>query len=352
MRSAISVAPDHDWHETLPYVREAEHLGVDVVWVPEAWGYDAAAPLGYLAAVTDRMLIGAGIFQVGVRSAAMTAQTAASLAVMSGGRFLLGLGVSGPQVIEGLHGVEFARPLLRLRETIEVIRLALNGSKVVYDGATIQLPRPDGEGKALRLAVQPQPFMPLYLATLSPRMLQLTGELADGWLGTAFIPERAEAFLGDIAAGAARSGRTLADIDISQGGEVAFGDDVSDMVAARKPGLAFTLGGMGSSTTNFYNDAYSRQGWAEVAAEVRRLWTEGRREAAAGMIPDEMVLQTTMIGTPEMVRNRMRVWRDQGINTLRLYPAGETLSDRLDTLGAALGIITDLNREEPDIGSA
>lgn len=352
MRSAISVAPDHDWHETLPYVREAERMGVDVVWVPEAWGYDAAAPLGYLAAVTDRILIGAGIFQVGVRSAVMTAQTAASLAVLSSGRFLLGLGVSGPQVIEGLHGVDFARPLHRMRETIEVIRLALSGSRVVYEGTTIRLPRPGGEGKALRLAVEPQPHLPLYLASLSPGMLELTGEVADGWLGTAFIPEEAHIFLDPIAAGAAKRGRSLAAIDVSQGGEVAFGDDVVRMVAARKPGLAFTLGGMGSPTTNYYNDAYSRQGWAEVAAEVRRLWTAGRRDAAAGVIPDEMVLQTTMIGTPDMVRDRVRVWRDQGVDTLRLYPAGATVQERLDTLGTALDIIAELNREPDPSGHA
>jgi len=177
-------------------------------------------------------------------------------------------------------------------------------------------------------------------------MLELTGELADGWIGTSFIPEHASVFTERLAAGAARAGRTLADLDLSQGGDVAFSDDVEALVAARKPRLAFSLGGMGSATTNFYNDAYSRQGWADVAAEVRRLWVAGRRQDAAAIIPDAMVLQTTMMGTEAMVRQRIRAWRDAGITTLRVYPAGQTLEERLTTLGRAINIVEELNREQ------
>jgi alkanesulfonate monooxygenase SsuD/methylene tetrahydromethanopterin reductase-like flavin-dependent oxidoreductase (luciferase family) len=226
-----------------------------------------------------------------------------------------------------------------------VIRLAFAGERMSYEGEHVRLPLPDGEGKALRLALRPNTSIPIYIASLSPKMLELTGELADGWLGTSFVPEGAEAFLSHLRMGAERAGRTLDDVDVSQGGDVAFSDDVEGLIAERKPRLAFSLGGMGSATTNFYNNAYSRQGWTDVADEVRRLWVAGRREDAAAAVPDEMVLQTTMIGTEEMVRDRMRVWRDAGVTTLRVYPAGESLAERLVTLGRAMDIAADLERQ-------
>ncbi len=282
MKTAISLAAEGGkWSDLVDFVVEAERLGVDMCWVAEAWGCDAPTPIAYLAAKTERMLLGSGIMQLGVRTPAMTAMTAMTLARVSDGRFLLGLGTSGPQVIEGLHGVPFAHPLGRMRETIEIIRKVFAGEKVTHDGKHFQLPRAGGEGKALRLSQPANTAIPIYLATLSPKLLELTGELADGWLGTSFVPEAAGGSLDYIAHGAAKAGRSLADIDISQGAEVAFGDDVDAMVAARKPGLAFSLGGMGSATTNFYNDAYARQGFAEVAAEVQRLWVDGRRDDAA-----------------------------------------------------------------------
>lgn len=349
MRVAISLSATRGGEaDFVTYAREAERLGAAVCFVAEAWGTDAATPLAYLAARTERILLGSGIMQISARAPVMTAQTALTLAMLSNNRFILGLGVSGPQVVEGLHGVRFAHPLGRLRETILIIRQAFAGERITLQGKHFQLPLAGGEGKALRLAVPPNPDIPIYLATLAPKMLQLTGELADGWLGTSFIPEGAAAFTEHLAAGAARSGRTLADLDLSQGGDVAFSDDVDALVADRKSRLAFSLGGMGSATTNFYNDAYSRQGWAEVAAEVRRLWVAGKRQQAREAIPDEMILQTTLMGTDAMVRDRMRVWRDAGINTLRLYPAGDTLEDRLNTLGRAIDLVEDLNHEPSD----
>jgi F420-dependent oxidoreductase-like protein len=276
----------------------------------------------------------------------MTAQTAITLAELTGNRFLLGLGVSGPQVVEGLHNQRFDRPVARMRETIDVIRLALAGERIAYDGRHLRHPLPDGEGKALRLALRPNAAIPIYIASLSPKMLELTGELADGWLGTSFVPEGADAFLSHIRAGAERAGRTIDDIDISQGGDVAFSDDVDRLIATRRSRLAFSLGGMGSATTNFYNDAYSRQGWADVADEVRKLWVDGRREDASAAVPDEMVLATTLIGTEDMVRQRMRVWRDAGVNTLRLYPDGETLDERLETLARAMEIANELDQSD------
>jgi F420-dependent oxidoreductase-like protein len=343
VRIAISLG-GRDWDEVGTYVREAERLGVAVAWSAEAWGSDAVTPLAWLAAKTDTILLGAGIMQISARAAVMTAQTALTLAELSGNRFLLGLGVSGPQVVEGLHNQGFRRPVERMRETIDVVRLALNGERLSYDGRHIRLPLPDGEGKALRLALRPNPSVPVYIASLSPKMLELTGEVADGWLGTSFVPEGADAFLAHLRTGAARAGRSLDDIDVSQGGDVAFSDDVERLVAERKPRLAFSLGGMGSATTNFYNNAYSRQGWAEVADEVRRLWVEGRRDEAAAAVPDEMVFATTLIGTEEMVRERMRAWREAGVTTLRLYPDGETVTERIATLGRAMDIAAGLER--------
>jgi F420-dependent oxidoreductase-like protein len=340
VRVAIQLAAEQaPWDELVSYVCEAERLGAEVCWVAEAWGCDAATPIGFLAARTRHMRFGTGIMQLGTRTPVMTAMTALTLARITGDRFLLGLGASGPQVMEGLHGVRHADALGRMRETVEIVRLAFAGERIVHRGRHFQLPLPGGEGKPLRLAQPANRQIPVYLATLSPRMLELTGELADGWLGTSFVPEAAAASLGPLAAGTARAGRTLADLDICQGAEVAFGDDVEAMVAQRKPQLAFSLGGMGSARTNFYTRAYARQGWAETAAEVQRLWLEGRRDEAAARVPDEMVQATTLIGTESMVRERLRRWQTAGVTTIRLYPAGDTLEARLDTLARAVDLI-------------
>jgi len=345
VRTAIQLSADAGpWPELVDFTVEAERLGVDMVWVAEAWGGDAASPLGFLAARTERILLGSGVFQVGVRSAVMTAQTALTLAKMSENRFVLGLGASGPQVMEGLHGVPFAHPLARVGETLDVIDQAFAGEKISYAGEHIRLPLPGGEGKSLRLSTRANDAIPVYLATLSPKLLALTGERADGWLGTSFVPEAAESYLTHLRSGAERAGRTLADLDICQGAEVAFARDEAEldaMIEKRKPGLAFTLGGMGSADTNFYNRAYARQGFAEVATEAQARWTAGDRAGAAAAIPDEMVQATTLIGTEESVRERLGVWRDAGVTTVRLYPAGDSMEARLETLARAVEMVPD-----------
>jgi F420-dependent oxidoreductase-like protein len=332
------------WPELVDYVVEAEKLGVDQCWVAEAWGCDAVSALGFLAARTERIQLGSGILQLGSRSPVLTAMTAMTLSRLSGGRFALGLGTSGPRVMEGLHGVPFAHPLGRMRESIEIIRTVFAGEKVTYQGRHFQLPGPGADGRPLRVAQPPDPNIPIYLATLSPKLLELTGEMADGWLGTGFVPEAAATYLDPIAAGAQRAGRTLADLDLVQGAEVAFvanddDDELAAMVAARKPGLAFTLGGMGTATANFYNEAYARQGFADVAAAVQALWLDGRRDEAAALVPDEMVLATTLIGTEAMVRDRLAAWVGAGITSIRLYPAGDSLDERLATLGRAIDLL-------------
>jgi F420-dependent oxidoreductase-like protein len=335
MRLAVSLRLANDnWDEAAAYAVEAERLGVESVWSAEAWGHDAVTPLAFVAARTSRVKLGTAIMQVGTRTPALVAMTAMSLDAMSGGRFLLGLGVSGPQVIEGWHGIPFARPLQRMRETIEIVRRAIRGERVEYRGQVYELPRPGGEGKALRSAAKPRPDIPIYLATLSPKSLEMTGELADGWLGTSFMPEHARVFLDPLEAGARRAGRALEDLDLQvAAGVVAFSDDVARLIPPRKPGLAFTLGAMGSRRHNFYNDAFRRAGYADDAVEVQRLWLENRREEAAARVPDEMVLKTNLLGTEAMIRERLARYREAGIDTLRVEAAGETLDARLATLG-------------------
>jgi F420-dependent oxidoreductase-like protein len=345
MRTATTIEASgaESWSEQADFVVEAEKLGLDVCWVAEAWGSDGPSALGYYAARTDRMLLGSGIMQVGTRTPTVVAQTAITLSNLSGGRFLLGLGASGPQVIEGLHGVPFARPLRRVRETVEIVRRVLDGGKLSYSGGEFRIPLPGGEAVPMRLSMRAEHRIPVYLAALSPAMLELTGEVADGWLGTSFVPEGAAgAYFAHLDNGLARSGRARAELDICQGAEVAFAPDeeaLGAMTATRKKELAFSLGGMGSASTNFYNNAYSRQGWAEIAAEVRERWQAGDRDGAAGLVTDEMVLGTTLIGTEAMVRQRLRVWRAAGVDTVRLYPAGESLQARLDTLARAIELV-------------
>lgn len=348
MRTAttIEASGGDRWGEQIDFVVEAEKLGLDICFVAEAWGSDGPSALGYYAARTQRMLLGSGIMQLGTRTPVALAQTAITLSNLSDGRFLLGLGASGPQVIEGLHGVSFARPLARMRETVRIVRQVIAGGKISYSGSEFRIPRPGGEAVPMRLSMRARHDIPIYLATLSPAMLRLTGEVADGWLGTSFVPEgAADAYFRYLDEGLSRGGRTRADLDVCQGAEVAFArdeDGLRQMVAARKKELAFSLGGMGSASTNFYNSAYSRQGWAEIAAEVRQRWQAGDRDGAAALVTEEMVLGTTLIGTESMVRERLCVWRDAGVDTVRLYPAGNTLDERLATLAKAIDLVREL----------
>lgn len=350
MRAAttIEAASLGTWDHQRFFVSEAEKLGLDICWVAEAWGSDAPSALGYYAACTDRMLLGSGIIQLGTRTPVAIAQAAVTLSNLSGGRFLLGLGASGPQVIEGLHGVPFAKPLGRMRETIDIIRQAIAGDRITYTGKQFQIPMPGGDVKPMRLSMRAEHEIPLYIASLTPAMLRLTGEVADGWLGTSFVPEGADdAYFAHLDDGLGRSGRTRADLDICQGAEVSFARDeaqLKTMIDARKSELAFSLGGMGSASTNFYNQAYSRQGWADVAAAVRERWQAGDRDGAATLITDDMILATTLIGTADMVRDRLRVWCDAGVDTVRIYPAGDTIEERFTTLGAAIDLVHSINR--------
>ena len=299
------------------FIQGADALGVDTAWAGEAWGQDGPTVLAYLAGQTKRIRLGAGIMQISARVPAMTAMTALSLNALSEGRFVLGLGVSGPQVVEGLHGVPYRKPLTRLRETVAICRAAFSGQRLEHAGDAFELPLRGSEGKALRLEHEPADI-PLYLATLGPRALRYTGEVADGWLGTSFSPDFPDAHLSYLRQGAERAGRSLSEMDVAVSVRVEIGEDVEAMVERRKPAVAFNLGGMGSATTNFYNAAYRRAGFEDDAAAVQALWVAGKREAAARRVPDAMVVQFQALGTAEMVSTRLKKYRDIGVTTLKL----------------------------------
>ncbi len=343
MKTAIGIGNAYydgaPFSDTVAFTLAAERAGVDVAWSAEAWGMETIAPLAYLAAMTERIKLGTGIMQISSRVPAMTAMTAATMAMVSNDRFLLGLGVSGPQVVEGLHGASFAQPLSRLKEYVAIVRMALRGEKIQFEGKHYVLPRPGGEGKALRLSTPPKPDLPIYLATLGPASLEFTGAMADGWLGTAFVPEHADIFLDPIRAGAESMGRSLADIDIEVGGTVEIGDDVDAIIERHRPGMAFVLGAMGSASTNFYNAAFKRAGYERAAVEVQDLWVSGNREAAAAAVPDELVLAANLIGDESMVRQRIRAYQAAGVDTLRIGVRGRDLDERIANLEQVVELV-------------
>jgi len=321
----------------LDFVVEAERFGADSVWVPEYWGFDALTQLAAAAVVTDRIRLATGIAQLGTRTPAMLAMSALTMQHLSGGRFVLGLGTSGPQVMEGWHGVPFDRPIARTRETIEIIRRVTAGERLAYDGDVYQLPLPGGDGKAIRSAAPPA-YVPIYLAALGPANLRLTGAAADGWIGNSFFTETAEVFTDAIRAGAEDAGRSLDDVELTVSVGVEFTDDVDEAAARHARGYAFTFGAMGSASTNFYNDAFARQGWGPQVAEVQRLWLAGDREAAAAAVPIEIGLRTNLIGPPDEIRRRLREYQAAGVTTLRVQLAGDTDDERLEILGQLIDL--------------
>ncbi len=340
MKTALAVGgyARTDTKALVEFVQEAERLGVDSVWSAEAWGTDAVTPLAFLAAKTERIKLGTGIMQISARAPSMTAMTALALHDLSSGRFMLGLGASGPQVVEGLHGVAYQGPLTRLKETVEIIRMAFRGDKLSYDGLYHQLPRAGGQGKPLRID-HPPADIPIYLATLAPKSLHYTGAAADGWLGTSFSPDHADAHLAHIAEGAERAGRSLADIHLNAACSVAIGENVEELISERKAAVAFQMGAMGSAQTNFYNAAYQRAGFEDDAKAIQQLWLAGKREDAAARVPDEMVTQFGAVGTSDMVAARFRQYADAGINGLTLRLEASSSKARMELLEQALDLI-------------
>ena len=333
MKTSITIGgyARNDIKGTVEFVRQAEKLGVERVWSAEAWGQDAVTSLAFLAAQTDRIGLGTGIMQISARVPSMIAMTSLSLQALSNGRFTLGLGASGPQVVEGLHGVAYDSPLTRLRETVEIIRMGFQGEKLSYQGKRHTLPRLGGEGKAMRLDF-PATKIPIFLATLAPRSLEYTGASADGWLGTSFSPDHAETHLAHIRSGAERAGRSIKDIELNVTCPVSIGEDVEGMIEARRAGVAFNMGAMGSATTNFYNDAFRRAGFVNDAEEIQSLWLAGKREEATRRVPDAMVTQFGALGTSQMVSERFRLYRDVGIDSLTLRLDADGMNAKLEML--------------------
>jgi F420-dependent oxidoreductase-like protein len=319
--------------ENLALVQEAEKLGYDSVWAAEAYGSDCATVLAWLASQTSTIKLGAGIFQIPGRTAAMTAMTTATLDHLSDGRFLLGLGTSGPQVSEGWHGVRFGKQLKRTREYVEVVRAMLRRERIEYDGDTIQLPLPDGPGKALKLMIGTvQDQVPVYIAAIGPKNTELTAEIADGWLPIMVSPEHMDEFRPSLEAGWAKAGRSEDDFDIAPGVQVRIDDDIDAAHDLMRHFIALYVGGMGSRDKNFYNALVTSYGFGDAAREVQDLYLDGKKEEAAAALPAELIDAVTLCGPADRIRDRLAVYRDAGVGTLICSPMAWTLEDRISQL--------------------
>jgi F420-dependent oxidoreductase-like protein len=312
---------------------EAEKSGFESVWTAEAYGSDAATPLAWFAAQTERVKLGAAILQIPGRSPAMTAMTAVTLDHLSNGRFLLGLGTSGPQVAEGWHGQRFAKQLARTREYVEIVRKALARERLTYEGETYTLPLPDGPGKALKLMIAPvQERIPIYIAAIGPKNTQLVGEIADGWLPVFFSPEHVDHSRSLLEEGAARSGRSLDGFDIAPTVQVSIDDDIDRARDVMRPFVALYVGGMGSREKNFYNTLVRRYGFEDAAQEIQDLYLDGKKEEAAAAIPAELIDQVTICGPRERVQERLDVYRAAGVGTLIVSPMAFEAEQRKRTI--------------------
>jgi F420-dependent oxidoreductase-like protein len=319
--------------DQLEIVQEAEKLGYDSVWAAEAYGSDTATVLAWLAGQTSTIRLGSGIFQMPGRSPAMTAMTAATIDQLSGGRMILGIGSSGPQVAEGWHGQRFGQQLQRTREYVAVVRKALARERLEFHGETLELPLPDGPGKALKLTIGPvQEHIPIYLAAIGPKNTALAGEIAEGWIPTLFSPEHVSELRPLLQEGADRAGRSLDGFDIAPTVNVFVTDDIQSARDAMRPFVALYVGGMGSRKQNFYNNLVCRYGFETEAKAIQDLYLEGKREDAMAAIPDALIDTVSLCGPKNVVRERISVYRDAGVGTLGITPIAFTKDDRLEQL--------------------
>lgn len=333
--------PD-DWESAITFAVEAERLGADSIWSGEAWGFDGATSLAYLASHTSTIRLGTSIMKIGVRSPALTAGTAMALASMTNDRFVLGLGTSTPQIMEAWDGVAFDRPIRRTRELIEIIRLVESGERVVYDGEIHRVPlRDDLRPMRTRAGAR---RLPIYVASVGPQNLRLTGELCDGWIGNCFVPETAGAFFDHISAGAESAGRSIDDLELQVPVTLEFDDDLDGLAKRHAVGYAFTFGAMGEPNRNFYVEAFARQGFEEVR-EVHRLWINGRRAEAQDLVPVALARQTNLLGTAETVKERLRMYNEVGVDSLRVGLRGDTIDEMLDDLGRLLDLVAEVDAE-------
>ncbi len=332
--------------DNLALACEADRLGYSVVWAAEAYGSDAATVLSWIAAQTSHIDIGSAVFQIPGRTPALTAMTAATLDTLSGGRFRLGLGVSGPQVSEGWHGVRFAKPLQRTREYVDVVKLALSRQKVKYVGEFFTLPLPEGPGKALTLTVHPvREQIPFYLAAVGPKNLELAGELFDGWLAIFFSPEFAGGLLPSIETGRAKVGKTLEGFDVVPTVPVVIGESIDECAMPLRGYSALYIGGMGSREKNFYNQLAIRMGYEEAAAKIQDLYLDRKQVEAMAAVPLEFIDRTCLIGPRDRIKDRLHAYAEAGVTTLTVgvYAQGleaqmktvQTIAELLDETGLA-----------------
>lgn len=329
MKIATTIGFDGNPRALATRARDLESAGVDLIWGPEIYGYDIVSTLGYLAGQTSTVQLMTGIIPLYSRSPALIAQTAATLDALSGGRFVLGLGSSGPQVVEGWHGVPFDRPLARTRDTIEICRKVWSGRKVTHDGATYRLPLADGGtglGKPLRFVnAPPAADIPIAVAAIGPKNVELAAEIADVWQAIHFVPDRFQQVWGEaLAAGTARRDPSKAPLEIIAGGIVALGHGphVAEARQAAREVIGFYVGGMGARTKNFYNDLFRRYGWVDEAERIQDLYLAGKRREAIAAVPDEYLDLSQLIGDEGLVRERIGVFKEVGVTYLDVSPYG------------------------------
>lgn len=328
MKISTSLAYAGDPRAAADSVRELEHAGLDTVWVAEAYGFDSPSLMGYLAARTERVEIGSSIINIYSRTPTAIGQTAAGLDNVSGGRTILGLGASGPQVVEGWHGLAYDKPVARMREVVDIVRRVLRRDVIEHTGA-VSIPLPAGQGtglgKPLKLLNHPaRPDVPVYVAALGTRSVASMASYADGWIPTMFVPERAREVWGDaLDEGLAKRPTDLGPLEIVAGGVVAIGDDVKSALDAVRPQFALYIGGMGARGKNFYNTVVCRLGWEEEAREIQELYLSGRKDEAAAMVPRELLEATNLVGPEGHVRERIAAYREAGVTNLVVRPAAD-----------------------------
>ena len=312
--------------EAADQVAALEKSGLDTVWVAEAYGFDSPTLMGYLAAKTETVEIGSAILNVYSRTPAALAQTAAGLDNVSGGRAILGLGASGPQVIEGWHGMPYERPLGRTREVVDIVRAAIRRDRLEYDGKVFHLPLPEGQGtglgKPLKMLTKPErPSIPIYIAALGQKNVEGTAEYADGWLPFLYAPEKAKGVWGDaLAAGRARRLDGLGPLEVCAGGMVTVGEDVKGMLDLARPMFALYIGGMGAKGKNFYNTLACQYGFEQQAAKIQEMYLGGHKRDAEAVVPLELLEMCNLVGPESYVKERLAAFRESGVTNLQVMP--------------------------------
>jgi len=335
MRTGIFLSYADGFKEAADQVVELEKVGVDIALVAEAYSYDAISQLGYLAAKTSTIELGSGVVPIYVRTPSLLAMTAAGLDYVSDGRFRLGLGTSGPQVMEGFHGVPFDAPLGRTREVVEICRQVWRREDVSYDGRHYQIPLPadrgTGLGKSLHLINHPvRERIPVHIAALGPKNVELTAEIAEGWQPVFYYPEKADAVWGDaLRAGYAKRDPEMGPLDVMVSASLAIGDDVDDRLSWAKPQLALYIGGMGARGKNFYHNLATRYGYGEVADRIQDLFLAGKKAEAIAAVPDDLVRNVSLVGPRGFVKERLAAYAEAGVTTLLVHPLGSDSAEQV-----------------------